>query len=379
MYMNSTYNKRTKCCICNNTSFKDILEKDVEISPSLNLFDTNKTNELIPYNILECNKCNTSMIKYLANLDIVYGKNHIDAYGSLKNEKHTKFKNFILENNDIKTICEIGAATGDLAHTIINETNIEYKIIEPNYRGEPHSNLKIIGTYFENADNNEIKADCLIMSDVFEHFYNPIEALKKICEVGYDYVILNHPDFDYAIENNHCIILNIEHTFQIEHQLLFNLYNNYGYNLNRRFNFKNFSLFLEFKKECNLSLKPIQNLDTTKNIRQYINNIRNISEKINAYMNDNIHRDYYIWPCSVHSTTLFLFGLDYKKLKGILDNSPNKINKYIDGYNLLCGSFNEMIKSENKNITIIISGANAYIKELNLNTEIEIKMIEDFI
>jgi len=100
---------------------------------------------------------------------------------------------------------------------------------------------------------------------------------------------------------------------------------------------------------------------------------------MNEYINNNINREYYIWPCSVHTTTLFLFGLDYTKFKGILDNSPNKINKYIDGYNLLCGSFNELIKEENKNITIIISGANAYIKELNLNTVVDIKMIEDFI
>ena len=373
-----TFNERKKCCICNNTTIKDILPKNVKISQSLNLFKTDKTNELIPYNIIECKKCNSSMIKYLADINIVYGKNHIDAYGSVKSEKHTKFKNFILENKNIKSICEIGAATGDLANNIVEEADIEYKIIEPNYQGKPNEKIKIVKSYFEIADKKEIKADCLIMSDVFEHFYTPLDALKKILEIGYDYVILNHPDFDHAIENNHCIILNIEHTFQIEHQLLFNLYNNYGYTLNRRYDFKNFSLFLEFKKENNLIQRPIKNIDTSKNIRQYVNNITNISEKINEYINNNINREYYIWPCSVHSTTLFLFGLDYTKFKGILDNSPNKINKYIDGYNLLCSSFNDMINSKNKNITIIISGANAYIKELNLNTEVEIKMIEDF-
>ena len=79
-------------CICNNNTFKDILLNDFKISPSLNLYDTNETNELIPYNIIECTKCNSSMIKYLADINIVYGKNHIDAYGSLKSEKHTKFK-----------------------------------------------------------------------------------------------------------------------------------------------------------------------------------------------------------------------------------------------------------------------------------------------
>ena len=85
-----------------------------------------------------------------------------------------------------------------------------------------------------------------------------------------------------------------------------------------------------------------------------------------------------MWPCSAHTVTLFLFGLDYKKLNGILDNSPNKLGKYIDGYDLLCSSFNDMIKSNDKNVTIFISGANDYIKELNLDTECEIKFLEDF-
>jgi hypothetical protein len=84
-------------------------------------------------------------------------------------------------------------------------------------------------------------------------------------------------------------------------------------------------------------------------------------------------------PCSVHTFTLFLFDLNYTKFTGILDNSPNKIGKYIDGYDLLCSSFDELLKINDKNITIIISGANDYIKELSLNTECEIKFLEDFI
>jgi len=39
-------------------------------------------------------------------------------------------------------------------------------------------------------------------------------------------------------------------------------------------------------------------------------------------------------------------------------------------------SFNDMIKSNDKNITIIISGANEYVKELNLETECELFYID---
>jgi hypothetical protein len=71
-------------------------------------------------------------------------------------------------------------------------------------------------------------------------------------------------------------------------------------------------------------------------------------------------------------------GLEYKNLSGVLDNSPNKIGKYIYGYNLLCSSFDELLKNNQENVTVFISGAGNYIKELDLtNTKIEIIFIND--
>jgi hypothetical protein len=73
-----------------------------------------------------------------------------------------------------------------------------------------------------------------------------------------------------------------------------------------------------------------------------------------------------------------VYVIDYKKLSGVLDNSPNKIGKYIYGYNLLCSSLNELLKSTEKYICVFISGAGNYIKELDLtNTNIEIIFINE--
>ena len=377
---NSCYRERKRCCICNSESLHDLLERDIAIPLSLNLFEKKRDmNPIVPYNIVECAQCKTSQIKYLGDIQLVYGRNHIDAYGSVKSEKHQLFKNFIVENRNIKSVCEIGAATGDLAHSVIEDSDITYKIVEPNYKGRQNDRLEVIESYFEESSAEDVEATCLVMSDVFEHFYNPVEALKKIADIGYDYVILNHPDFDYAIENNHCIILNIEHTFQIEHQLLFSLYNNFGYALNRRYDFRNFSLFLEFKKQKELVQRPLINIETGKNIRRYIQNIRSIAANLNNYIDHNQDKEYYIWPCSVHTTTLFLLGLNHGNFKGVLDNSPNKIGRYLDGYELYCSSFNEVIDSDRDDIVIVISGANAYIKELALrNRKVEIKMVEEY-
>ena len=70
--------------------------------------------------------------------------------------------------------------------------------------------------------------------------------------------------------------------------------------------------------------------------------------------------------------------LEINDIDAVLDNSVNKIGKYLYGYNLLCSSFDELLKSEEENICVFISGAGNYIKEISLqNSKIEIININD--
>ena len=67
--MSLIYDQRNKCCFCECNKFTELLQNDVLISPSLNLYEQKSERNLIPYNIVECNKCKVSLIKYLANID----------------------------------------------------------------------------------------------------------------------------------------------------------------------------------------------------------------------------------------------------------------------------------------------------------------------
>ena len=102
-----------------------------------------------------------------------------------------------------------------------------------------------------------------------------------------------------------------------------------------------------------------------------MNNVKMINNLIDKQTNE----EFYVWPCAAYSITLFTLGLNYKKLSGILDNSPNKIGKYLYGYNLLCLSFNEIIKSQNNNITIFLSCSQNYIDELDIDN-LKVKLIQ---
>ena len=374
------YDERKKCIFCNNNTFDICIEKDYKTSLSLGMYDKIQKSYFMPYNILLCNKCNTAQNKYIGDIGIIYDNNHVDNFGDIKNKKHLLLSEFISMNSSISNIIEVGACHNYLASLIFEKNKeVNYTIIEPSFTGD-RENLNIINEYFENVDLNNINPNTIIMSDVFEHFYNPTDILKRIQNSSIKYIYMSHPDFDYSIKNNFLTNLNCEHTFLIEHDFLFRLFENYGFKLNRKINFENYSLFIEFIRidENTTSDNKLINFNTRENVNLYIKHIIEINSKINKYMTSNQNKKFYIWPTSVHSTTLFTFGLDFKKLSGVLDNSPNKIGKYIYGYNLLCSSFNDLLKSTEENICVFISGAGNYIKELNLtNTNIEIIFINE--
>jgi len=227
--------------------------------------------------------------------------------------------------------------------------------------------INIIPDFVENVDLCAINANTIIMSDLFEHFYNPVDILKRFqSSSNIKYLYLNHPDVDHCVKNSVEISLNVEHTFLIEHEFLFKLFKKYGFYLTRNYNYVNHSLFLEFKKdEVPESIDIVRNKEIVPLIIKYINNTKQLAEKLNDYMHNNRNKSYYVWPSSIHAIQLFTYGLNHTGLSGILDNSPNKIGKYLTTYGLKCSSFNDLLKTCDSNTVIFIANTGPYVKEIN--------------
>jgi hypothetical protein len=80
----------------------------------------------------------------------------------------------------------------------------------------------------------------------------------------------------------------------------------------------------------------------------------------------------------MHATQLCSYGLNHNMLSGILDNSPNKIGKYLTTYGLKCLSFNNLLQTCDSNTVIFIANAGPYVKEINfLNSNATIVFLCD--
>lgn len=361
------YSIRKNCIICNTSLDKMCYESDSETSICYSFFEKIEPSYFIPYNICICSNCNTVQNKYLCNLELLYKVNHIDNFGQVKHNMHSFFANFITSNKHINGTIEIGACHDYLSRLILNSSEIKnITIIDPSYNGD-RTNLNIIDKYFEEYDISKLSANTIIMSSVFEHFYNPVDVIKKIRDSkNIDYIYINHPNLDFALDNNVHINLTAEHTFYINNNFITDLFSNFGFIQTKLEYFENHTVCYEFKRDIDHNSNQILKNNLTL-FNNYMKSIKEIVNRINLIMEKEKKCKFYMWPASMHLVPLFINGCNYSKLTALLDNSPNKIGKYFYGYNLLCQNFKEIIQTADKNTYIFLGGADNYRKELDLS------------
>ncbi len=356
------YTIRNNCLICNNKLKNTYFPSDKRIPIATYCIDPllNINEVLIPYNIYKCDKCLTTQTKYLGNLNEIYKYNHADGTGIIMKNLHNKVADLIKKyRSKINNIIEIGSSKGILSDIILSKLkNIKYYIIDPNYIGSLNNYKIIFNDFYENIDDNKLNANTLIISHVFEHFYDPIKILQKINDnKNIKNFFLVWPDLDYYTENNILHVLNTEHTFYISNHNLLELIKSFSFILIEEYDYLGHSKIFYFEK-IEDNHKYISNyIDyiDNNNIYLYFTNINNTINKVNSIIN-NTNKNVYIWPCSIHTIFLIVFGLNINKITNFLDNSPLKINKKLYGYNKICLSFEEYIKKNEDSIIIINGG-----------------------
>ena len=347
---------RDKCIICNNALTDEYFKQDLVIALSSYLVNKDDINKCIniPYNIYTCSYCKTSQTKYLGDLNLIYAENHADSTGYIMQNLHIKVKDLFKKYIDkINNIAEVGSSYGVLSNVILNELGNKinkYYIIEPSFMGVIKNKQILIPDFFENVDYKRYDdTNTIIISHVFEHFYNPTEILNKIKDnTKIENVLLVWPDLEYYKDNNVYHVLNTEHTFYIDNNLIKILFNNISFEVIEKIRYENHSVLYFFSRNNNLEKLKIENINYK--IDNYYNVLLQKKEEIYEFIKINKanNKQICIWPASVH-TQFFMMVLQtgVTDIDFVLDNSKNKIGKYLYGYNLECKSFVDNCNKEN--------------------------------
>lgn len=354
---NQHYSERSKCLICDSDDLSTLFDKDYSVALGCYSVENTEKSLFMPYNILKCNSCLTFQTKYLGDVNVIYDYS-AGAYGSIRGSMNDLFSDFILQNNDIKGVVEVGAGNGNLADIILNKNELSYSIIDPTYSGTINNRI-IQREFIENIDEIKTEANTLVMSHVFEHFYNPSLVLQKIekCK-NIEYIYLSFPDLEYCIKHDSYHVLNPEHIYYIENQFINAYFEKYGFKSLRTYHHKNHSVFFEFKRNTSDASESIklQNKSSLNDVTEFFNRV----EMRISYIHNEIDKlpsrcKVYIWPCAMFTTFIFALGLNINRISGILDNSPLKIGKYLYGYNIKCISFDEILQ-KTEHCAIILNG-----------------------
>lgn len=360
----SIYIERTECLFCKSKNLTPLWDKNYEIALGCYAIeDPTQETYSMPFNILKCCDCLTYQTQYLGNPDIIYNY-EARFHGSIRSTMNKLFSDFILENKNIKHILEIGAGNGSISEYILEKNSIQYTIVDPTYSGPKE--YRTIHTCFIEEFKEPIQADTIVMSHVFEHFYDPIKIMEDVFRKNnaIQHVYLNFPDLEnYILEGNYHV-LNPEHIFYAEHGFIINLFKKYGFDHHRLYSHEHHSMFFEFirskEKQSNL---PLLNKHTHQDVPLYFDTIFKRIDRMHTVINQHPDHNVYIWPCSMHTTYLFALGLDQTKITAILDNAPHKIGKYLYGTKLKCLSMQEFITNHKENSILILNGG-CYNKEV---------------
>ena len=345
------YETRTKCIFCESKLETEFFKNDIENYTSHYAVDFDFNDFIsIPYNVYICDVCNTPQNKYLANINDVYKINHADSTGTTMINLHQETLKMILKYKDnINNIIEIGSSVGVLADMILSNIDLEYNIIEPSYIGKIDGK-NIHNDFYENVDDINIDANTMIISHVFEHFYNPKKIIDKIHDnYKIDNFFLVFPDLEYYINNNILHVLNTEHTYYIDNDFLIDLLKSNGFELIEKSNYKNHSVLFYFKRNNKLKQKQTYK-NVNFNLNEYFENISKTVMRFNDVISEN--ENTFLWPASIHTLYLISFGLDISNVYGFLDNSKLKIGKKMYGTDKVVYKFDDV----NSDMVVCING-----------------------
>jgi 2-polyprenyl-3-methyl-5-hydroxy-6-metoxy-1,4-benzoquinol methylase len=340
-----------------------------------------ETYDFANLNFSQCEKCNTIQLANLIPLNILYNKSHnLTSFGKLWEGYFNVLIEKIQTNIDKKNILEVGCPSGKIALNCKNYN--KWYIVEPNKNDSIKFNDKIyfIQKFFDSNFTINDNIDMIIHSHLLEHIYEPDVFLKKCYELLNDEgeMIFGIPNMQYLADNELCLFVGVffEHTIFMNKENITYLLSKNGFDVLEIIDYVNHSTIYHVKKQ-----KIIRVCNSEIKIKNYYNDFIKCIDTYKLFINkcnliiSNTNKPVYIFGASYNTQFLLSMGLDIKYLTGLLDNSIEKQNKYLYGFDLLIYSPEILLYTD----CIVIIKNSYYVNEikdqlLNLNNNTQILM-----
>jgi len=337
-----------------------------------------KTDLKADLSVTICKKTGIMQLDKLLPLEIVYGDYHSEAIGSLWQEHHFSFIDFIQKYKP-KNVLEIGGSNGFVAKEMVKrEQGINNWIMvepAPAYKGD--EKIKIIKKNFDENFKYKGKIDTVVHSHTFEHIYEPglfMKYLGKFIKNG-NHQIFSVPNLQKYLENMQANWINFEHNVYLSEEYIDYLLSVNGFEILEKKYFYEHSIFYATKKIGNFNREIKLNNGYKKN-KKLFNKFNNFYSNFVSDLNSKIASfdgNVYLFGAHIFSQFFSVMGLT-GNIIGVLDNSKIKEGKRLYGTNYTV--FNPEVIRNKKNVMVIVR-AGAYQDEvkkqlLNINPTVNI-------
>lgn len=333
--MNSIDFKRKRCVICAKEDLECLGNfKNVPIYMGIDFDDIEKIK--IDQNIGICNFCGCIQLINLVDLNLLYRYPHNAALGETWKKHNEEFSKFCLKHFG-KNILEVGGGNFHLSNLILNKSVVSYTIYDTNFVGNNKNKAKIKNKFIDPTSfEDKNKYDTIVMSHVFEHFYDPKSFVKLFYSIlpKNGKIVISVPDITNLLKIKSPNAICFEHTYQTDKLYLNYLMKTGGFELDDFYQYSENNIFASFKKSKKIGnvFFDIHKYDKNKKI---FLSFKNELEKDVLLINDILDKenDVYFFGCHIFTQLMFVMGVNHSKVKYILDNDKNKQNKKIYGFN----------------------------------------------
>ncbi len=318
--------QRTSCILCQSSDLKILEENQTYPLYSQHTLQDISEDKVFDFTILGCSQCGCCQLRNLLDLSTLYNSSFTMTTFSKFLENHdTSFSKFILHHTNSKDFIEIGAVQCQLYKKLKAQRDLDYTVLDlfP-YKNLPE-NVKFLQGNCEEFDFSSDKT--LILSNVFEHLYNPHKFLEQVRKNKVQEIFISIPDFDSQLRSKNVNLINRQHIFYCGIHHINKIFSKYNYKCNAYLNNANQSCMFMFVFESDYYTLNFPLQDTVSS--QVIRLFDEFKSKINKI---DTSKSIFICPSGIYGQKLYIYMKDKQKhVVGFLDNDAGKHNSRLYG------------------------------------------------